>query len=532
MKIRITNFSVELDDDRNFEEIISARLKISPKKIRAVKIIRQAVDARRYKNSKIKFNYIVDVELDGNFTFRDKNIKKISAEKIETLKTPSLPKILNSPPPVVVGFGPAGMFAALTLAKAGMNPIIFERGGDVDSRTKSVEKFFHGGELDENSNIQFGEGGAGTFSDGKLTTRLNDDLISAVLKIFVEAGAPEEILYLQKPHIGTDKLRGVVKNIRKKIIELGGKIYFNSQVTDIIFDSEKISAVIVNGEEKFLTDAVFFAIGHSARDTYEMLNEKKIAMEIKNFAVGLRIEHPQEFINFSQYGEDFKNPKLPVADYFLTYKDLKNNRGAYSFCMCPGGQVVAATSENFQVVTNGMSNFLRNSGVANSAILVTVTAKDFGGDVLSGVKFQRNLEEIAFELGGKNFSAPVQTVGDFLKGRAESKNFLTTPTYPRGWKVADLNKCLPAEVSATLRDALIFWDEKIKNFAAADVVLTGVETRTSAPCRIIRHKENFQSISHAGIYPIGEGAGYAGGIMSSAIDGIRAAKNFLSSGEI
>ena len=254
-------------------------------------------------------------------------------------------------------------------------------------------------------------------------------------------------------------------------------------------------------------------------------------METKNFAIGLRIEHPQEFINFSQYGEDFKNPKLPAADYFLTYKDLKRGRGAYSFCMCPGGQVVAATSENFQVVTNGMSNFARNSGVANSAILTTVVANDFknfGGDVLSGVRFQRNFEKIAFELGGKNFSAPVQSVGDFLKNRAESKNFLIAPSYPIGFKIADLNKCLPAEVSQTLKDALIFWNEKIKNFAADDVCLTGIETRTSAPCRIIRGKENFQSISHAGIFPIGEGAGYAGGIMSSAVDGIKAAQNFLA----
>ena len=374
MTIKITNLPAELADNRSLAEIVADRLKISAKKIRGVKIIRKAVDARRFHGAGIKFNYIVEVELEGKINLpRDKNINKVErwkGGKVESFSIPNSSLLIpNSNSPVVVGFGPAGMFAALTLAVAGFKPIIFERGEDVDSRAKTVEKFFSGGDLNQNSNVQFGEGGAGTFSDGKLTARMNDSLVDSVLKIFVEAGAPQEILYLQKPHIGTDKLREVVKNIRKKIIELGGKIYFNSQVTDFEFDADKkISAVIVNGAERFLTDAVFLGIGHSARDTYELLHAKNIFLESKAFAVGVRIEHPQEFINRAQYGEDFKNAKLPVADYFLTYKDLKRGRGAYSFCMCPGGQVVAATSENFQVVTNGMSNFARNSGVANSAI--------------------------------------------------------------------------------------------------------------------------------------------------------------------
>ena len=366
----------------------------------------------------------------------------------------------------------------------------------------------------------------------KLTARMNDSLVDYVLKIFVEAGAPQEILYLQKPHIGTDKLREVVKNIRKKIIELGGKIYFNSQVTDFEFDADKkISAVIVNGAERFLTDAVFLGIGHSARDTYELLHAKNIFLESKAFAVGVRIEHPQEFINRAQYGEDFKNAKLPVADYFLTYKDLKRGRGAYSFCMCPGGQVVAATSENFQVVTNGMSNFARDSGVANSAILVTVSPadfeKNFGGDALSGIRFQRHFEKLAFELGGKNYSAPVQSVGDFLNNCVAMKNFLTSPTYPRGFKISNLAECLPVEVVETLKDALTFWNDKIKNFAAPDVAMTGIETRTSAPCRILRDKVSRQSVSCENLFPIGEGAGYAGGIISSAVDGIKSAEIFI-----
>lgn len=518
--MQIKNLAVALDDDRSLEEIVAAQLKIPAKKIRAVKILRKAVDARRYKGAGIKFNYNLEVEVGNrnqDLGIRDKGL---------TAK-PLNPKscILN---PVVVGFGPAGMFAALTLALSGVEPVIFERGADIDSRTLAVEKFFCGGDFNSKTNVQFGEGGAGTFSDGKLTTRISDDLIKFVLESFVEAGAPQEILYLQKPHIGTDKLRAVVKNIRKKILQLGGKIYFNAQVTDFEITDKKISAVIVGGEEKFSADAVFLGIGHSARDTYEMLLNRGVAMESKAFAVGVRIEHPQEFINRAQFGEDFQNPKLPAADYFLTYKDLKRGRGAYSFCMCPGGKVVAATSENFQVVTNGMSNFARDSGVANSALLATVTPADFGGGVLGGVRFQQNFERLAFELGGKNYRAPVQTVGDFLEGRAVSKNFLVEPSYPVGWKVANLRECLPAEVAETLADALIFWNGKIKNFSAPDVALTGIETRTSAPCRIIRDKKNFQSISTTGLYPIGEGAGYAGGIMSSAVDGIKSAQTFLS----
>ena len=529
MKIRIKNITAELNDDRNLSEIAAAYLKIDAKKIRNVKIIRKATDARRYHGAGIKFNYILDVEFDGKINLaRDKNLEKVPAVKI--FEFAKLPRTLKNLRPIVVGFGPAGMFTALILARAGLQPLIFERGGDIDSRAAAVSKFFNTGKLDTNSNIQFGEGGAGTFSDGKLTARTNDILVDFILETFVKAGAPEEILYLHKPHIGTDNLREVVKNIRREILNLGGQIHFNSQVTDLEFSSGKVTAAIVNNSERFSTDAVFLGVGHSARDTYEMLNRHGVAMEAKAFAVGVRIEHPQEFINFAQYGEDFKNPKLPVADYFLTYKDT-SGRGAYSFCMCPGGMVVAATSEVGRVVTNGMSNFLRNSGVANSALLVTVDKadfKNFGDDVLSGVRFQRHFENLAFELGGKNYSAPVQSAGDFLNGRADCKNFLVNPTYPLGYKIADLNKCLPAEVSAALKNALIFWNDKIKNFSASNVALTGIETRTSAPCRILRDKENYRSVSHAGIYPVGEGAGYAGGIVSSAVDGVKSAQKYLT----
>ena len=525
MKCRITNLSAELSDDRAIEEIAAERLKVDAKKIRSVKIVRKAVDARRYRGAGIRFNFIVDVDLAGRINFGG-GVTKIPAEVPREFE----PKNFVRKNPVVVGFGPAGMFSGLELARAGLEPIIFERGGDVDARTLAVAKFFKTGALDENCNVQFGEGGAGTFSDGKLTTRLDDPLTEYVLKIFVEAGAPEEILYLSKPHIGTDKLRAVVKNIRTEILRLGGKIYFNAAVTDFEFDAGgNVTAVIVNGAERFAADAVFLGVGHSARDTYELLARRNFAMEAKAFAVGVRIEHAQEFINRAQYGEDFVNAKLPAADYFLTYKSA--NRGAYSFCMCPGGQVVAAASEAGGVVTNGMSNFARNSGVANSAILVTVDAgdfKNFGGDVLSGVRFQRHFEKLAFDFGGRNFSAPVQSVGDFLSGRADCTNFAVKPSYPLGFKVADLNEVLPAGVAATLKDALNFWNGKIENFAAADVPLTGIETRTSAPCRILRDKITRQAVGRGGIYPVGEGAGYAGGIMSSAVDGVKSARVLLT----
>ncbi|ORT99555.1 NAD(FAD)-utilizing dehydrogenase [Anaerovibrio sp. JC8] len=529
--IRIQNFNVSFDDTTPLTVLAEKRLELPPHSVSEVVIVRKAIDARRYKGAKIKFVYILDVAVTGNEKkiinrFRkDRNVDW-APDKVKPKQYPA-PEGTDQPP-VIVGFGPAGMFAALTLARAGYNPIVVERGRDVDRRHEDIQSFWAGGALCTQSNVQFGEGGAGTFSDGKLTTRVNDPLITAVLDDFVAAGAPEDIKYLHKPHIGTDMLRTVVKNIRLEVIRLGGRVLFESQVTGIEKNSDgSLKAVIVNDSERINTGAAFFGIGHSARDTYKMLYESGLSMEAKPFAVGVRIEHPQELIDRNQYGEDTGHERLPVADYAVTYNDKEKGRGAYSFCMCPGGQVVAATSEEGGVVTNGMSNYKRDSGVANSALLVTVNTKDFADHVLGGIEFQRKWERAAFKAGGGEYYAPVQTVGDFLGGKSGSTDFLIRPSYQPGFKAVDLHECLPDFVSGMLTDALPYFGRKIAGFDDPGAVMTGIESRSSAPCRIIRNKESFESESVAGFYPIGEGAGYAGGIMSAALDGMNAALAFL-----
>ena len=529
--IRIKNMQVPFTEERPLAQLAAKRLQLPPQAVTEVVIVRKAIDARRYHGSPVQFVYILDVKINmpENGVLKklrkDKNVELVKPVKQQPVGL--RPRQAGDLRPVVVGFGPAGMFAALTLAKAGWQPLVLERGGDVDSRQAAIERFWQTGVLDERSNVQFGEGGAGTFSDGKLTTRISDAHIQDVLSAFIAAGAPEEIRYLHKPHIGTDLLRGVVKNIRQEIIRLGGEVRFNAQVTDMELAQGVIKALIVNGEERIACDNVFLGIGHSARDTYRMLLGKGLKLEAKPFAIGVRIEHPQEFIDRAQYGEDAGHPLLPVADYALTYKDPQTGRGAYSFCMCPGGQVVAATSLQGHVCTNGMSNYHRDSGTANSALLVQVGPADFGEEVLAGMALQDKLEQLAFTLGGSNYFAPVQTVGDFLGGTAGSTQFLTKPTYQPGIKAVDLHQCLPAYLTKTLAGALPYFDRKIKGFADPGAVMTGVEARSSAPCRICRERDTLLAEGVAGLYPMGEGAGYAGGIMSAAVDGMKAALAFL-----
>ncbi|EGO65299.1 NAD(P)/FAD-dependent oxidoreductase [Acetonema longum] len=527
--LRITDFRVHIDDDTPLARLAAKRLKVSGDAIGEISIVRKALDARRKNN--ISFVYTLDVSVrsaEGLILSRlagDQHVAVVSPPAAESLEYGLRPLTHR---PVVVGFGPAGMMAALLLARHGYKPLVLERGRDLDRRAQDVAEFWRSGSLDPVSNVQFGEGGAGTFSDGKLTTRVTDPRMQEALAILVEAGAPPEIRYTYKPHIGTDKLRTVVKNIRQQIIACGGEVRFEAQVTDLYLPDGRLAGMMINGQEKFDSEILILAIGHSARDTYGMLSRRGMAMEAKAFAVGVRIEHPQDMIDRAQYGPSAGHPKLGPADYSLVYHDQASGRTAYSFCMCPGGQVVAAASEPGRMVTNGMSLHQRASGIANSALIVNVGPADFGSHVLDGIHFQQHYEQLAFQAGGGDYSAPAQSVGDLLSGRVPAKpQYLTQPTYLPGVRPVDLGVCLPSYICQTLAKALPDFGRKIKGFDHPQAVMTGVEMRSSAPVRIIRNKD-YQSVNSTGVYPVGEGAGYAGGIMSAALDGMNAAAAIMA----
>ncbi len=519
--IRISGIKLNIDDT-DLVGAVCDRLKIKRESVKSIEIRRKSLDAR--KKDSIHYLYTVDVTAENEDRIlkscHDKNVARSDYRKYEL---PAGKPIIDSRP-VVVGFGPAGMFAALALAEKGLHPIVLERGKDVESRTADVESFWNGGKFDPESNVQFGEGGAGTFSDGKLTARTKDKRSGYVMDKFIEAGAPAEIAYDAKPHIGTDRLKAVVKNIRQRIIGLGGEVRFESRLTAIKSENGELRAAIVNGLERIETDSLVLAIGHSARDTFEMLKNNGIALEQKPFAAGVRIEHKQRDISFAQYGVAAE--KLPPADYMLTYT-TKEGRGVYSFCMCPGGCVVAASSEEGRLVVNGMSEYARDGENANSALLVQVEPSDFGSDdPLAGVELQRRIEEAAFRAGGGDYSAPVQRYGDFVLGRTSVSEGEVRHTYRPGVKYADLNGVLPRFISESLKEAIPQMGKRLNGFDSPDALMTGVETRSSSPVRILRDREG-NSLSLKGLYPTGEGAGYAGGIVSAAIDGVRQAENII-----
>ena len=495
-------------------------LHISVSRIRHLRIVRRSVDAR--KKPDIKIIYTIDVAVDGN----EKRILKQSGCKRANIAPVSYYKAAKNVPqpgkrPVVVGFGPAGMFAALVLAIAGWKPLVLERGEDAESRHEKVQKFFETGVLDVRSNVQFGEGGAGTFSDGKLNTGVNNPRIGWILEQFVKAGAREDILYDAKPHVGTDVLLTVVQNIRQRIISLGGEVRFNTQVTELCRENGRITAVKTGEGEVIPCDACVLAIGHSARDTFEMLEASGIAMEPKPFAMGVRIEHKQTTVDESQYG--MVNPVLPPADYKLV--EHLEDATVYTFCMCPGGHVVAAASEEGRIVTNGMSYADRDGENANAALLVTVNPADFPYEgTLGGMKWQREIEEKAYNVSG-SYRAPAQLVGDFLAGKASTGAGSVQPTYRPGVHWCDLHQVLPERITKSIAEALPRLDGKLKGFADGDAVMTAPETRSSSPVRIIRNDTRQSALE--GLYPTGEGAGYAGGIMSAAIDGMMTAEAIL-----
>lgn len=531
--LRLNEIKLPLDhtDDELTKEVIQ-KLMIQPEQLLDLSVFKRSYDAR--KKSNIKLIYQLDVELTDSAEktvlefFAGKSFVRVSPDtsyRFAAQADSNFP-VGDQQRPVIIGFGPCGILAALVLAQMGLKPIVLERGQDVRQRTKDTWGLWRERKLNTESNVQFGEGGAGTFSDGKLYSQVKDKnhLGRKVLTEFVKSGAPEEILYVSKPHIGTFKLVKMVENMRAEIIRLGGEVRFDSKVEAIHRQADgQITGLTLNKGEQLYTSHIVLAIGHSARDTFQMLLDQGVYIEAKPFSIGFRIEHPQSVIDRARFGDFVGHPILGAADYKLVHH-CKNGRSVYSFCMCPGGTVVAATSEEGRVVTNGMSQYSRNERNANSAIVVGIEPdKDYPEHVLAGVDLQIELEKKAYEMGGRNYNAPVQLVGDFLRNKPSTELAGVTPSYQPGVTLGDLTKALPEFAIAAIQEAIPVFDKQIKGFAMEDAVLTGIETRTSSPICIKRGKD-FQNINTKGLYPAGEGAGYAGGILSAAIDGIKVAE--------
>lgn len=524
--LRLTDIQLPLDHaDTAIKAAILQKLGIEAKDLLGFTIFKRSYDAR--KKTAIVLIYTIDIEVNNEEQLlrRLSGVANIGLTPDTNYRFVTQAKGDETKRPVVIGFGPCGLFAALILAQMGFRPIILERGKEVRERTKDTWGLWRKRELQPESNVQFGEGGAGTFSDGKLWSQIKDPKHYGrkVLTEFVKAGAPEEIMYVSKPHIGTFRLVKMIEEMRANIEALGGEIRFQQKVTDFDIQDGKLHGLTINGSEYLAANHVVLAIGHSARDTFELVHERGIYVEAKPFSIGFRIEHPQSLIDQARFGPNAGNKILGSADYKLVHH-AKNGRSVYSFCMCPGGTVVAATSEPGRVVTNGMSQYSRNERNANSAIVVGITPADYPEHALAGIDFQRRLESLAYELGGANYNAPGQLVGDFLAKKASTELGSVIPSYKPGITLCDLAAALPAYAIEAIREALPAFDKQIKGFASNDAVITGVETRTSSPIRIKRNDADLQSVNTHGLYPAGEGAGYAGGILSAAIDGIKVAE--------